>query len=261
MKYKVVGQNDKPLMIFITGAGIGPFMWKHQVEYFNDYKKIIFNLPGHGDNADESFTTIEDVGHKIIRIIEDESTNGKAIIIGHSIGAQTVMWMIKYYSDCIEKAIVISGLNKQMKGMSWLVKPLIQLTMPLIKLRSFAKVQSKQLSLQQDMFEEYYTDSLLLSGKSLSNIIDENMSFVFESEGNNTYPETLVIVGDREKNIMKKSAIKTTKVIGNDCYYSFARAAHGIPYEMPEELNKLIGLFIIDKHMAYEQNGVKKCQL
>ncbi|HSN65595.1 MAG TPA: hypothetical protein VLS94_03100, partial [Fusibacter sp.] len=76
MKYQVVESKDKAkekgkeneneidaplLMVFITGAGIGPFMWTHQVDYFEGYKKIIFNLPGHGDNSDVDFTTIDDV--------------------------------------------------------------------------------------------------------------------------------------------------------------------------------------------------------
>lgn len=261
MKYKVIGDASKPLMIFITGAGIGPYMWKYQLDYFKTYKKIVFDLPGHGDNSDETFTTIEELCNNIVEIINHESDNGKAIIIGHSIGAQTAMYMIQYYGSYVEKAIIISGLNKPMKGVSWLIKPMIILSMPLIKLRSFAKLQSKELNLPTDMFDDYYKDSLLISSDTLVNILMENMSFNFVSNGSENYPKTMVVVGDNEKSMMKKSAMKTTQNIGNNSYYKFNDAAHGIPYEKSDELNVLMEYFISSNLKSFSQNGVELCQL
>lgn len=261
MKYKVIGDVSKPLMIFITGAGIGPYMWKYQLDHFERYKKIVFNLPGHGDNSDETFTTIKALCNNIKEIINNESDSGKAVLVGHSIGAQTVMYMIQYYRNYVEKAIVISGLNKPMKGVSWLIKPMIILSMPLIKLRSFAKLQSKELSLPADMFDEYYKDSLLISSHTLVNILKDNMSFNFELNGSKNYPDTIVIVGDKEKSMMNKSAIKTSENIGNNSYYKINGAAHGIPYEKPDELNVLMEYFMSNNLKSLNQNGVELCQL
>lgn len=257
MKYKVYGAENQPLMIFITGAGIGPFMWKYQVEHFKAYKIIVFNLPGHGDNSEEQFTTIEALGEKILNIIKNESKSGKAILIGHSIGAQTVMWFVENHYENVEKAIIISGLNKPIKGMNWLIKPTISMSMPLIKFRSFAKLQSKELNLPDDMFEAYYHDSLLISGKTLTNVLISNLNFEFKSVGGTSSPNTLVIVGEDEKKMMKISARKTAEILGNNCFYEFANAGHGIPYEMPQQLNDLIDHFLINNLIDLHSNGVK----
>ena len=259
MRYQVVeakqkGKDEPLLMVFITGAGIGPFMWMHQIDHFVDYKKIIFNLPGHGDNCDVDFTTIEAVASELRQIILKESFNGKAIIIGHSIGAQILMWMMQNMCDVVYKGIIISGLNKPMKGVSWMIKPAIYCSMPLIKFKRFAKLQSKELSLPESMFEQYYKDSLLLNPTTLTNILKENMTFEF---GGSCGVDGIVIVGDAEKNIMKQSAKITTKVLGNKGYYNVGNAAHGIPYEKPEVLNHLITLFLEGGREVETVEGVK----
>lgn len=256
IEYDIEYENeiDEPqLMIFITGAGIGPYMWTHQIDYFESYKKIIFNLPGHGDNSDVDFTTIEAVASELRQIILKESFDGKAIIIGHSIGAQILMWMMKNMRDVINKGVVVSGLNKPMKGVSWMIKPAIYCSMPLIKMKRFAKLQSKELSLPDSMFEQYYKDSLLLSPVTLTNILKENMSFEFVGSSE---AEGIVIVGDAEKIIMKQSANNTAKVLGNKGYYNVNNAAHGIPYEKPEMLNQLITLFLEGKLESETVDGV-----
>lgn len=263
MRYQVVEAKEKGnekeideprLMVFITGAGIGPYMWTHQIDYFEGYKKIIFNLPGHGDNSDVDFTTIEAVSSELRQIILKESFDGKSIIIGHSIGAQILMWMMQNMRDVVYKGIIISGLNKPMKGVSWMIKPAVYCSMPLIKFKRFAKLQSKELSLPESMFELYYKDSLLLSPVTLTNILKENMTFAFSGSCG---VEGIVIVGDAEKNIMKQSARITTKVLGNKGYCNVENAAHGIPYEKPEVLNHLITLFLEGGREVETVEGVK----
>ncbi len=257
MKYKVFGEENQPIMIFITGAGIGPFMWKYQVAHFKTYKIIVFNLPGHGDNSDEQFTTIQATGGKILNIIKNESKSGKAILIGHSIGAQTVMWIIENHYEHVDKAVIISGLNKPIKGMNWLIKPTISISMPLIKFRSFAKLQSKELNLPDDMFEAYYQDSLLISGKTLTNILISNLNFEFIGISGTLSQNTLVIVGENEKKMMIQSAEKTASLLRNIAYYEFASAGHGIPYEMPQQLNDLIEHFVMNNLVDFHSNDVK----
>lgn len=160
--------------------------------------------------------------------------------------------------EVIDKAIIISGLNKVIKGISWLIKPMILLSMPLTKLRCFAKIQSKELSLPDSMFEDYYKDSQLLSTLTLINILSENTSFEFTS---NSKIDSMVIVGDKEKSIMKKSAQRTASVLGHEVYFSFDDAAHGIPYEKAEVLNKLITSFLEGNHMTLDIDGVRSFKL
>lgn len=242
LKYRINGNEAGEVIVFVNGAGVGPWMWESQLNYFKDYKCISFDLPGHGENSDRDFTTIDDCSKSIREIIENESSEHKGIVIGLSIGAQIVLHMMCHHVDVLKKCVVISGLNKPMKLSKTLIHILVSCSMPLIKLKSFSKLQAKELSLPKHMFEAYYTDSLKISKDSLINILYENMKFSF-GKMELTTVDTLLLVGENEKKIMIDSARSTYKKMNNCISYIVKNAGHGIPYEQGDIFNALVSNF------------------
>lgn len=242
IKYNVSGNLNGDAIMFINGAGVGSWMWNNQIKYFTNNKCITFDLPGHGQNSDIDFTTIKDCARCINEIILKESLI-KVTLIGHSIGAQIVMFMLENYSQIIHKVVLISGLNKKMPLINFMVKPMIFCTMPLSKLKSFAKIQSKQLSIPENMFDKYYSDSLKLSKETFKNILYENANYSFENKLRVNI-NTLILIGEKEKKIMKASAIKNKDLLTNSLIYAVKNASHGIPYEQSELLNYTIKQFL-----------------
>ena len=235
LKYHVVNKDALKCILWITGAGISKWMYTNQMEL--PYKHIIFDLPGHGENSEIDFIGIDDVIYKIKEILEAENIQS-TVIVGHSIGAQILMRMMEVSSEFIEYAFVISGLNKPMTWALSMLKPSVSMSMPLIKYRWFSKLQSKEISLPDEMFERYYKDSMLLSKKTLINVLKENMSFEMSLPKLNGNKVTF-IVGLKEKKMMINSAKNSHKMIKGSKLINL-EAAHGIPYELPNELNSLI---------------------
>jgi len=237
LTYQVINPEKEKCLIFITGAGVSKWMWQHQKNGL-DNKLILFDLPGHGDNSHLDFTTIEDCTLKILEILDQEKIE-KITFVGHSIGAQIIMYILEHHSGRIENAVIISGLNK---GMTWAV-PLIQssvsMSMPLIKKRWFSKLQSKELALPKTMFEDYYQDSLKISKATLTNILKENMTFKF-NQTDVRGDKITFIVGRNEKKIILTSAKYNAEIVKGSRYVCIENTAHGIPYEAPEQLNDLI---------------------
>lgn len=252
IKYNVTGNANGEVLIFINGAGIGPWMWDDQVRYFTDYKCITFDLPGHGANINIDFTTIEDCSNTIKDIILKESVSKKATLIGHSIGSQITMYMLEHHENVIDRAVIISGLNKPMPFMNMMIKPMIACSMPLVKRRYFAKIQANQLSVPDKMFDVYYKDTIKISKETFSNILNENSNFIF-SNSSQTQLKTMILVGDNEKNIMKISAKKTKSLIANSIGYIVKNASHDIPYVQDGLLNNLIESFIDGKDISHDE--------
>lgn len=235
LKYHIENETHEKVIVWITGAGISHWMWTHQMKL--PYKHIVFDLPGHGENADKTYTSIESTVEDIKDIMKVENVH-KAVLIGHSIGAQTVMYILEHEPHMVEKAVVISGLNKPMTWMNFMIGPMISMSMPFVKNKRFSKLQAGQLSLSDDMFDRYYEDSLKLSACTLKNIMKENLSFKFDGtrvDGKSVY----FIYGRKEKGIMKSSALKSHQLVKNSQLIELD-AAHGIPYEQPEKLNEII---------------------
>lgn len=253
LKYSIQGNENGKLIVFINGASTGKWMWSKQLPALQEYKCLTFDLPGHGDNCTIDFTTICGCAHAIDSIIHNESQDDKAIVIGHSIGAQIILYMLEHKANCVEKAIIISGLNKPMPLVGKMIKPMIALMMPLIKMQRFARVQAKQFGIPDELFQSYYEDTLKLSKATLFNIITENTSFQY-ANSSNVKRDVLLLVGEKEKSIMKESAMKNRSLIRSSRAYLVKEAAHGIPYEKPEVLNNLINMFIQEKEL--ESKGV-----
>lgn len=165
----------------------------------------------------------------IILLIINESNTQKAVIIGYSIGAQILMFLLEFYEEVVELAVIISGLNQPMPMINFMIKPMINCLMPVVKWRGFAKMQSKQLAIPDNMFENYYRDSINMSKETLKNILYENSNNNFQNSSN-TLVKALILVGENEKNIMKQSAFKNRKLIQNSNAYIIKNAAHGIQY-------------------------------
>ncbi|MBI9012134.1 MAG: alpha/beta hydrolase [Clostridiales bacterium] len=237
LNYQVINPEKEKCLIFITGAGIGKWMWQHQINAL-DNKLILFDLPGHGDNSHLDFTTIEECVLNILEILDCEDID-KITFVGHSIGAQIIMHILEHHNGYVENAVVISGLNKSMKWAVPLISSTVSLSMPLIKKRWFSKLQSKELSLPESMFENYYRDSLKISKTTLANILKENMTFRFKQTDVKEDKITF-IVGSKEKKIMLTSAKQNAELIKGSHYICIEKTAHGIPYEAPEQLNDII---------------------
>jgi pimeloyl-ACP methyl ester carboxylesterase len=246
LKYSISGNLSGQLIIFINGAGMGPWMWKNQIEYFKDKKCIVFDLPGHGENKDIEFISIKNCQELVSQIVLNESESKEAVVIGHSIGAQILMSMLEHNQEIVSKGIIISGLNEQMKFVNFMLKPLVSVSMPLVKLRWFAKIQSNQLSIPNHMFDDYYNDSIKVSRETLYKVLYENSNFVFENRSNFTKP-VLILVGENEKRVMKKSARKNLMLLEKGIGYTIKNSAHGIPYESDSLANRIIENFINDK--------------
>ncbi|WBW97717.1 alpha/beta fold hydrolase [Oceanirhabdus sp. W0125-5] len=243
MKYNVIGENNDKVLVFINGGGLGYWMWDKQKELSKTYKCILFDFPGHGENVDSEFTTLDDLVEEIKKIIEKESENKKAIWVGLSIGAQTVMNGIMKAPEYIEKAVIISGLNNEVKINKGLMNFSISMIFPLIKYRWWAKLQSKQFSLPDEYFNKYYEGSKIVSKKTLLNVMNENMSFEFKNLSN-FKGETIILVGKKEIKSMHRSAKKIADSIENSKLIIFENSGHGIPYEEPERLNRLLNELI-----------------
>ena len=250
MKYTVEGNENGKLIVFINGAGVSKWMWDEQKVLCNQYKCLFFDLPGHGENCNVGFNTIEEVSRFVAEVVKKESVDGKAFIIGLSIGGQIILNMLKNYRDVICKAIVVSALNKSMNVIKMLFGLMVSMSMPLIRNKTFSRYQAKAFSLPDKWFEKYYGDSLKISKKILTRIIEESMSFNFNDKV--TDIPTLILVGEKEKGIMIKSAKKTLSMVENSLGYVVKGASHGIPYEKKDVFNGLLFDFFEDNELKDE---------
>jgi len=252
MYVKELGNVGSPLMVFIHGGGVSGWMWDKQVDFFNEYHILVPDLPGHGNSKDEHYVSIRNCADEIISLIETKSNGQKVIIIGVSHGAQIVVEILSIKPQIIDYAIINSALTRPMKLTNILTKPTLKMSYGLIKNRKFSKVQAKSMYISKDYYDIYYNDTIAIPIEECIKMISANMSYSLPASFKNSKVKALILIGKKEKGIMKKSAID---MLHSNKYckgYAVPNVGHGVSLANPDIFNKIVNSWIKDDILPNE---------
>lgn len=154
--------------------------------------------------------------------------------------------MLSNNSNLINYAIVNSALVRPNSFIRKMIKPSIKLFFPLVKNKTFSKLQAKTLYIDEEFLETYYYESSQMKSATLIRILEENMSFKIPNGFNNAESNILVTVGEKEKAIMKKSARDIVASNSNCTGIIIPNVGHGISLMNPNFFNQMIENWIQD---------------
>lgn len=239
LQYKEFGDSSSPLMVFIHGGGVGGWMWDKQIKHFTNFHCLVPDLPEQGKNRNKDHFSIHFSAKKIIELIEEKGKDKTVIVIGFSLGAQVLITMLSMKPDLIQYAMINSALVKSIPFASTFIKS-IGLTYPLIKSRTFSKIQAKSMYIDKEYFDHYYHDSCQISKNTFIRILEENMSFTIPKNFENANSNILATVGENEKRIMKDSLTEILESNPNCTGVIISKIGHGISLANPKLFNTLI---------------------
>ncbi len=228
MIFKETGHKESPTMIFLHGGGLSDWSLLPIIDEFQkEFHVITPIIDGHGEAAQETFISISNSATKLIHYI-DANCNGQVYAIaGLSIGAQIVTEVLSQRDHIAQYAIIESALVYPIRGITCLTVPTYQLCYGLIKQRWFSKLQANSLCVPSNMFELYYQESLHMSKQSLINLTLSNGTYELKEALANTKAKVLVIVGEKEIPMMKKSAQRLHETIPGSELYIAPDRRHG----------------------------------
>lgn len=244
LHYEEYGNKDASLIVFLHGGGVSGWMWDQQIKHLTNYHCVNIDLPGQGHNKHINLFSIEQSADTINELIS-KLADGKTVkVIGFSLGAQVLIQMLSNDSHLIDYAIINSALVRPSKFGAKLIDPLIRLTFPLIKNRTFSKLQAKTLYINEKYFENYYNETYQMKRETLVSILKENMLFKIPSGFSKSKAKILVTVGEKEKGVMKKSLQKILN-FNKDCTgIIIPKTGHGAPLSKPVLFNQIIDEWI-----------------
>ncbi|MER2028950.1 MAG: alpha/beta hydrolase [Solibacillus sp.] len=252
LHYQEYGNKSASLIIFLHGGGVSNWMWERQIQYFTHYHCIVPNLPEHGLNNNEIHFSIKRSTEEIIKLIEAKAGGKKIILIGFSLGAQVIIKLLSLKPELVDVAIINSAAVRPLSHIKKLIKPVLRLTFPLIKKKSFSKLQAKSMYISKDNFEKYYEESCQINLDTLARVLEENMSFTIPEDFRKASAKILVTVGEKEKAIMKKSAKDIVKANSNCSGVILPEVGHGISLAMPDFFNHMVELWINEGKLLKE---------
>jgi pimeloyl-ACP methyl ester carboxylesterase len=242
MMFKETDNKNLPTIILLHGGGLSSWSLVNIVnELKHDFHVVTPIIDGHGEDGEEEFKSITDSANKLIDYI-DLQYNGKIFAIGGlSIGAQIVTEVLSMRETIAEYAIIESALVYPMKGFANMTVPVYKLCYGLLKKRWFAKMQADTLCVAPDMFERYYQDSMKMTRQSIINMTISNANYELKNSISNTKVKVIIIVGEKEIGIMKKSAKRLHELIAGSKLYIAPNMKHGeISLRYPQKYIELV---------------------
>lgn len=215
MKYKEYGLKNKDIIILLHGGDLSWWNYIDEIGLLEDEFHIVIPiLDGHSD-SDTNFISIENNASEIINFI-NENYNGKVKLIGGlSLGGQVLLEILSRNPNICEYAVIESALVIPMKFTYKMIEPIFNLTYGLTKKSWFSKLQFKNLKIKNSLYDLYYEDTCKISKNNLIAFMKSNSSYELKDTLSRTRAKVLILVGSKERSIMKKSAVKIAELIPN----------------------------------------------
>lgn len=202
MKYKEYGLKNKDIIILLHGGGLSWWNYIDEIGLLEDEFHIVIPiLDGHSD-SDTNFI--------------NENYNGKVKLIGGlSLGGQVLLEILSRNPNICEYAVIESALVIPMKFTYKMIETIFNLTYGLTKKSWFSKLQFKNLKIKNSLYDLYYEDTCKISKNNLIAFMKSNSSYELKDTLSRTRAKVLILVGRKERSIMKKSAVKIAELIPN----------------------------------------------
>ena len=206
MKTVEYGLGHPEVVVLLHGGGLSWWNYKEAALCLAErYHVVLPILDGHA-GSDAPFATMEDNARRVIAYIHQRFGGHVHLLGGLSLGGQIVVEVLAQCGHICDYAVVESALARPMPLTAALVKPSFSMCYPLIKMRWFSKLQCWALGIRATLFEDYYRDTACIEKSDLIAFMTANANYQLKDSLAECRAKTLVLVGSRERLVMKKSA-------------------------------------------------------
>lgn len=208
MIFKEFGNKNKPTIILIHSQHLSHWMWVKEIEFLSNHYHIIAPiLDGHSENASMHFQSIEKCANQIIAYIDKFLGGYVSGIIGSSIGSQITIEILSKRPDIANKILIENVLFFEKENKEEIKTNIKNLNVfyYLIKKKWFAKLYSKKLNLQKNLFSLYFKEIKRISLTSFLNLNSSYNNYTLPNLIPDAQSKIIILYG---KNTNKK--IKTS---------------------------------------------------
>lgn len=227
-------RNGTPVLL-LHGGGVAGWMWRPLIEQMSPgYRLLVPDLPGHDRSAHADYESHERTIEALVEALEYRQVRPVAVV-GFSLGAQLAVLLAVRRPDLVSHVGIISA---QAEPSRWpnATLALLRTAAPLAKREWFARAQAKELFIPPTLFPDYLRTTQNLSTRTLLASVGENIRFTIPPTWASYAGRTLVLVGERERAIMARSAHHLTRYRADGEPETIAECGHGVPLQKPHWL-------------------------
>ena len=206
MQYREYGKENADTIVLLHGGGLSWWNYREAAEILqNQYHVILPVLDGHAE-SDRHYTSIEDNAEEIIAFVDAYCGGRVQLLGGLSLGAQTALEILSRKKDIAEHALIESASVLPSKLTNALIGPAFGSSWGLVQSRKFAKLQFASLHMKEELFEDYYRDTCLITKEDMIAFMKANTSYGLKEPLRDTCADVHIYAGGKETGGILRSA-------------------------------------------------------
>lgn len=237
------GNPTAPSILFIHGIGVAGWMWKKQIATFPDFHCLTVDLPGHGKSNQVPWVSLADTADQIAAIIRARATNGKAHVVGLSLGGHIGLSLLERHADVVDHAVISGVTDGPMPNQMWL-KPQTALMSFLLKQRWFMNSLAQSMQLPADMKADLAEGLKALSTQAYRDIWKEAVNFHVTPAIQRVDAPTMIVAGGKETDLIKQTVVKIANLMPHAEGRIAPGVGHGWNFEAPDLFSAMVRAWI-----------------
>ena len=239
------GTRDAPTIVFLHGVGTSGWMWQQQVAALADFHCLNVDLPGHGKSNPVPWGSLKDTADQIAVLIQARATNGRAHIVGLSLGGYIALLLLEHHAPLLNR-VILSGVTAAPMPNRALLNPQLWLMSALMRRRWVMNMQAKSLRLTPDMQAAFVENWLVMSMQTYRRIAEEAVLYQVPPSLSRVHTPTLIVAGGRETKIITQAVSTIAALMPNAQGCLAPGLRHGWNIEDPGLFNAMLRAWLMD---------------
>ena len=240
-------KDQKTPIVFVHGVGLTHEIWHPQLNFFNEYTTLTYDILGHGKSTlNKEIVSFNDFSNQIIELI-DELKIDQIHLIGFSIGSLIARNFATRFGERLKSLTLLGSIYKRSDEQQKIVNQRFEQARSDLKLSRQALKRwftDKYLENNPDIYEKI---SSILSSNNMANFLKVYELFVKHKNDENFSKikvSTLIMTGEFDIGSTVEMSRELNKIINNSQLSIIKNGKHLCSIECADEVNLEIKKFI-----------------
>lgn len=247
------GSNNNPTVLFLHGSPLSGRMWQPQLESLPEFHCLAPDLPEHGLSKDIKPFDMQDTVQRLVKLIRDSSSNGKAHLVGLSFGGVVAQALLSQAPEVVERVMLSGTAARSGKGFQSFLKFYLDVNKPFMALLPPGWISALfkwQFGIPAKYAPQMTEDIQQVKGEALARLVLSTYADI-QTPANPKSP-VLVVVGEKETPAAKMMARRLKVDITGALGVVAPNATHVWNMQQPELFNRLLRAWLAGESLPPE---------
>ncbi|WP_197415215.1 alpha/beta hydrolase [Mycobacterium sp. M26] len=228
------GPVEAPAIVFLHGGIMSGWSWDPVVARLQHYRCLVPDLPQYGKSFEHGPFDMANAAMAIAALIRSRAGEGRAHIVGFSLGAQVAVQLLATQPDLVDRAVLSGTFINMLPGVS-VTRRVVGI---LARTAWFRWLVINRHWHRHDvplpMGQGYLEDARLNAGAELAHIVEASAGFTLPARLGESHSASLFLSGSEENILVRRWATLLAASMPNGVDMVATGVRHDWPHRHPE---------------------------